>query len=65
MITGFRDKELSETLDKMGAKLSTAISKNTFVVIVKDLDDITGKIEKAKEKGIPIVQVDDFKKTYL
>jgi len=64
VITGFRDKELSETLDKMGAKLSTAISKNTFVVIVKDLDDITGKIEKAKEKGIPIKQVEIFKQEY-
>ena len=64
VITGFRDKSLSEELEKRGAKLSSAISKNTFLVIVKDLDDITGKIEKAKEKGIPIKQVEIFKQEY-
>ena len=64
VITGFRDKALSEELEKRGAKLSSAISKNTFLVIVKDLDDITGKIEKAKEKGIPIKQVEIFKQEY-
>ena len=64
VITGFRDKPLSEELEKMGVKLATAISKNTFLVIVKDIDDITGKIEKAKEKGIPIVEVNNFKQEY-
>ena len=64
VITGFRDKVLTEELEKRGAKLSSAISKNTFLVIVKDLDDITGKIEKAKEKGIPIKQVEIFKQEY-
>jgi NAD-dependent DNA ligase/DNA polymerase/3'-5' exonuclease PolX len=65
VITGFRDKPLAEELEKRGVKLATSISKNTFLVIVRDLDDITGKIEKAKEKGIPIVEVNKFKEQYL
>jgi NAD-dependent DNA ligase len=61
VITGFRNKELSEELKSLGVRESNAVSKNTFAVIVKDKEDNTGKIEAAKEKNIPIYTSLEFK----
>ena len=66
VITGFRDKDLQEFIKKVGAKLGTSVSKNTFLVIVKDQDskeEKTGKILDAQKLGIPIVTFDEFKST--
>jgi len=61
VITGFRNKELSEELKSLGVRESSAVSKNTFAVIVKDKDEDTGKIEAAKQKNIPIYTSLEFK----
>jgi NAD-dependent DNA ligase len=61
VITGFRNKELEETLKKVGAKLGSSVSKNTFVVVVKDNDsEETGKVLDAKKNGITIMTYDKF-----
>ena len=67
VMTGFRDKELELNLKNVGAKISSSVSKNTFVVIVKDTNSIedTGKIIDAKKLGIPIITQSDFIKKYL
>ena len=65
VITGFRDKALEETLKKVGAKLGSSVSKNTFLVIVKNLDETTGKVLDAKKNGIPIFTYEDFQQKYL
>ena len=65
IITGFRDKALEESLKKVGAKLGSSVSKNTFLVIVKDLDETTGKVLDAKKIGIPIITYEDFQQKYL
>ena len=45
IITGFRNKGLSDELKAIGAKESSAVSKNTFAVVVKNKDDTTGKLD--------------------
>jgi len=65
LITGFRDSNLENELKKVGANIGSTVSKNTFIVVVKSLDDTTGKVEKAKEKNIPIMEVEKFKEKYL
>jgi NAD-dependent DNA ligase len=55
VITGFRDKDLIAQLDAVGAEQATSVSKNTFVVIVKDLSETTGKVEEARKLNIPIM----------
>jgi len=65
IITGFRDKSLEETLKKVGAKLGSSVSKNTFLVIVKNLDETTGKVLDAKKNGIPIITYEDFQQKYM
>ena len=65
VITGFRDKNLVDELKKHGAKNASSVSKNTFVLIVKDKDDKSGKIMDAEELKIPIMTVEEFRHHYL
>ncbi len=55
VLTGFRDKELVEKLNALGAEQSNTIKKNTFVVLVKDTEEETSKTLEAKKLGIPIM----------
>ena len=65
VITGFRDKELQQKLEKIGVKLGTSVSKKTFVVLVKDMDDDTGKADKARKLGVTLMTPEIFKSKYL
>jgi len=67
VMTGFRDAELIELIKNVGAKLGSSISKNTFVLLVKDasVDQDTGKALEAKQLGIPIMGKDDFTNKYM
>jgi NAD-dependent DNA ligase/DNA polymerase/3'-5' exonuclease PolX len=67
VMTGFRDTELIELIKNVGAKLGSSISKNTFVLLVKDLhaEQDTGKALEAKQLGIPIMTKDTFIKHYI
>ena len=65
VMTGFRDGELQELIKNVGAKLGSSISKNTFVLLVKDLEQDTGKVVEAKQLGIPIMTKDEFISKYF
>lgn len=60
VITGFRDDVLEKKLKQMGAKISTSVSKNTYMVIAKDKNDETSKIVEANKLGIQVVSLDEF-----
>ncbi len=64
-MTGFRDKNLEEEIKNAGAKIGSSVTKNTFIVIVKNLEEDTGKASDAKKIGVQIITLDDFKKKYL
>ena len=64
VITGFRPKELMAQIESVGGVLGSSVSKKTFAVIVKDLDEDTGKADQARELEIPIMTPDSFKKKY-
>jgi len=69
VITGFRDKVLEGFLKSVGAKLGSSVSKNTFVVLVKndevDIDLDSGKLLDAKKLGIPIMGLKLFNQKYV
>jgi DNA ligase (NAD+) len=65
VMTGFRDKELIDKLTKLGAKVSSSVSKNTFIVLVKNIDTDTGSAETARENNIPLMTPAEFHKKYL
>jgi NAD-dependent DNA ligase len=55
---------MSEELKHLGVKESSAVSKNTFAVIVKTKDEDTGKVEAARKKDIPIYTEKEFKEKF-
>ena len=66
VLTGFRDKQLEEKIISLGGEISGSVSKNTFIVIVKDdIETITTKTISANSLNIPIMTADDFTEKYL
>lgn len=64
VMTGFRDKELINKLNEIGAVQTTSVSKNTFMVIVSDPSDMTGKVADAVKLGVLITTPEKLKQTY-
>jgi NAD-dependent DNA ligase len=65
VMTGFRDASLQEKIQNVGATIGSSVSKNTFLVLVKDYEQGSGKVVEAKKIGIPIMTRDEFVKTYF
>ena len=65
VMTGFRNKEIEQKLKDMGAKLGSSVSKNTFLVLVKNLDEDTGKAMEAKNLGIQLMTPENFIAMYF
>ncbi len=64
-MTGFRDKELSEAIEKAGGTVQSAVSGKTTILITKDPTSTTGKAKKARDMGIPVMGIDEFKESML
>ncbi len=60
VFSGFRNNELETKLKDIGVKVSNSISKNTYLLIVKDKSDETGKVLDAKKLGVNVVSLDEF-----
>lgn len=65
VMTGFRDKTIEERIKSYGGKIGSSVSKNTFIVLVKDLDETTGKAGKAKKLGVTLMLPEQFNKKYF
>ena len=62
VIEGARDGKSVATLMEEGGKVITAISKTTDYLIVKNKKDKSGKIDKANELGVKILDMEEFEK---
>ena len=65
VMTGFRDDTLTQKMKDVGAKLGSSVSKNTFIVLVKNIDEDTGKASEAKKLGIPLMTPNEFENKYF
>jgi NAD-dependent DNA ligase len=65
VMTKVRDAEIIDYLKKVGGELDDNMSKKTFVLIVKSLDDVSNKTKKAVAENIPIMTPEMFKKQYM
>ena len=65
VVTGFRPKELIALIESKGGEMGTSVSKKTFAVIVKDIDEDTGKAEQARQLGVSLMTPEAFTKMYL
>jgi len=59
VFTGFRDKDLEAYITRMGGFVKTSVSKNTDYLVVADLNDNSGKVDKARSLGVPIILRDN------
>ena len=59
--SGVRDKELQAKIEDGGGKVSSGVSKNTTLLVVKDVDSGSSKVTKAKSLGIEVISIDDFR----
>jgi len=65
VFTGFRNKEWEELLESVGGKVSSAVSKNTSLVVAADPTDNTGKILKANDLGVRVISKEAFASEYI
>jgi NAD-dependent DNA ligase len=64
IMTGFRDVNIQTNLKQIGAKLGCSVSKNTFLVLVKDKEEDTEKVNTARKLNIPLMTLSEFKTKY-
>ena len=67
VLSGIRisDGVFSNILSKMNLKLHDGgINNFTKYLIVKDPTSTSSKVKKAKDKGIPVISLDDFMSTF-
>jgi NAD-dependent DNA ligase len=65
VFTGFRDDNLEKQIKKLGGKIGSSVSKNTFIVVTKDKDDKTGKVLQAEKVGVTVMDPSEFKVVYM
>lgn len=59
--TGFRDKELSEKAKALGGEESESLTKMTTILVAKDPNSGSSKMEKAKKAGVKVLSIEDFR----
>ena len=57
--TKVRDESLEELIESKGGETVDNVSKDTSALIVPDLNTKSGKVDKARKYGIPIIAYDD------
>lgn len=64
VFSGFRDADLEHKVNKLGLTVVNNVSKDTHLLIVKNINQKTNKILLAQKLGTKIIQLDDFLKKY-
>ena len=62
LFTGVRNIEVEKLLKSKGAKIASAFNSSVTHLVAKDTAIDTGKAKKAREKGIPILSMEEIKK---
>ena len=62
VFSGFRDKELENKIIENGGTVSNTITKNTSLLIIKNEDEKSNKIDQATNKKIKIITLELFMK---
>jgi len=62
LFTGFRDSSWKKKIEKNGGKVLSGISKKVTLLVCKDIDKSSDKIEKANSFNIKIIDIEEFNK---
>lgn len=61
VFTGFRDKDLHAKVEAAGGEMQSGVSGKTTLVVTSNPHSNTGKIQKAREKGIRVIGIDELR----
>lgn len=64
VFSGVRSTELEKELQKRGAQIKSSFVKATTILIVKDKNSTSSKVEEARKKEIKIFTIDEIKIMY-
>jgi DNA ligase (NAD+) len=62
--TGVRDDNVENFIVSNGGKIVSGVSKNLTILVAKDISENSSKLVKAKELGIQILTMPEFKEKY-
>ena len=65
VITGFRNSELVEKIEKMGCIISNNVNNKTSLVISKNIILTNNKMKEAQRLNIPIMTINEFIHKYI
>jgi NAD-dependent DNA ligase len=65
VLSGFRDKDIEEKLKAVSAKLGSSVSKNTFALLVKDINETSSKVVDANKYGVQLMVREEFINKYF
>lgn len=63
--TGIRDKDLEAYIISEGGSIASGVSKKTTHLVVKEKSSSSSKTEKAKQLGIQIFDINEFKDRFI
>lgn len=61
VMTGFRDKAMAEEIEANGGRVQSGVSKTTTIVVAANPNSNSGKAKKARDLGIQVIGIDEFK----
>lgn len=64
VFTGFRNKSLQDYIEINGGKVTNTISKKVTILVTKDDNSISTKIDSARKLGIQVLSLGNFLRTY-
>ena len=64
VFTGIRNAVIEAKIVDGGGKIGSGITGKTTLVVAKDANESSSKLNTAREKGIPIMNIKDFGNKY-
>ena len=61
VFTGFRDAELEAQVEAAGGQMQSGVSGKTTILVCTDPNSNSGKAKKARDLGVKVVGVDEFR----
>jgi len=61
VFTGFRDADLQQAIETAGGEMQSGVSAKTTILVTRDPNSTSGKVQKARDKGVMILGIDDIK----
>lgn len=61
-VTGFRDAKLDAAVEAAGGTMKSGVSKSLSYLVAKNPAESGGKLDKARQYGVPIVGIDEMQR---